>query len=636
MMHPRFRNLLFMALIAVMLTALSSGCRSHERKRASWNPPLPIAPRSAESLSRSDTNHSFTDLSFAEANYAKAMRLEDQGADQCVDFYFQTIQDVWPTIQQQLLETQHPQGRAGDLYRSASNKLITAGQKAGRFDPRSGLRVQTTSGWQTIPTAYFGFPWKPNQFNIVEPVGNYSTKDLIEYFRFPGVGVPTVVIRCREPEDQFMRKQQYFAATLLVRPRPDANGDFEIQFLNPINYSNVDVDGCSVPLRRDLSAPIAYRLKDEGRQYLTAFLQPGSTKNTTGLFMIQPYQPGKIPLVFVHGLLSDPLTWANIANELLVRPEMMEKYQIWVFEYATGEPFLRSAAVLRRHLEDARTHVDPEHQDPALDESVLIGHSMGGLVAKLQVSYSGDRVWQAVSSCPLESLRAPSDLRNQLASSFYFNPVPSVSRVIYIATPHGGSPWANRPVGRLGSVLVEEPSSQKAEHKQLVADNPCCFSREFTKRIPTSIDLLRPQSPLLKAISKLDNDPSVEFHSIIGIYRPMIGAFVSDGVVPTRSAIVSDVVTQKFVHAKHQKIHQSPQGISELLCILRTHFQNVDANQLPNDIAPQKASPSLSKPILQPSFSIQPISKVPLPAFREPHPTFNVLPDSVTFSRKLP
>ena len=76
------------------------------------------------------------------------------------------------------------------------------------------------------------------------------------------------------------------------------------------------------PPRRfsDLSAPFAYLLQDVGRDFLTSFIQPGATASRVGLFMIESYQRGKIPIVLIHGLLSDPFTWGNIANEIRARP----------------------------------------------------------------------------------------------------------------------------------------------------------------------------------------------------------------------------------------------------------------------------------------------------------------------------
>lgn len=42
--------------------------------------------------------------------------------------------------------------------------------------------------------------------------------------------------------------------------------------------------------------------------------------------------------------------------------------------------------------------IDPDGEDPALRNLVLIGHSQGGLLARLMVTDSGTRFWDAVVS----------------------------------------------------------------------------------------------------------------------------------------------------------------------------------------------------------------------------------------------
>ena len=69
-----------------------------------------------------------------------------------------------------------------------------------------------------------------------------------------------------------------------------------------------------------------------------------------GLFLIEPYQRGKIPVVFSHGLLSNPATWMDLANDLRATPGFADHYQIWGYRYATGGPFLYASAKLRRDL----------------------------------------------------------------------------------------------------------------------------------------------------------------------------------------------------------------------------------------------------------------------------------------------
>ena len=215
--------------------------------------------------------------------------------------------------------------------------------------------------------------------------------------------------------------------------------------------------------------------------------------------MTEPYQPGKIPIVLVHGLASSPLTWSHLINDLHAQPAIMCRYQIWVFRYDTGDPFLTSASELRRQLVALRQAYDPCRNDPSMSRIVMIGHSLGGLVSKLQVTYSGDRLWQSASKQPFDTIRTDPDTRARLANSFFFAPSPDVSRVIYIATPHRGSVYARRCVGQISSALVKEPPDWKARHAQLIRDNPGAFYEELTRGIPNSIDLLEPSSRILQA-----------------------------------------------------------------------------------------------------------------------------------------
>lgn len=514
-------------------------------------------------------------LSIAESAYARAFQFEANGDARCVDHYFQAATLTWPVIAQQLQTGSLQSGRGRDLYRSALRKLLSTGQHFKRLDPSQGITVQTSTGSSHIPMTFHGFPWQPEEFDALIPVGEYRTKELNTIYSGQGLGVATVAHHFRQEHERFRRDNQVFSATAVLRPtteRPECRS-FSLELFDSLRISHIQIGERSVPLRRDISAPFAYVLKDVKRDYLAAFLRPGSTDTETGLFTLEPYQPGKIPVVLVHGLLSDPLTWANIANELRARPDLMARYQIWGFEYATGKPFLRSAAILREDLRQIQSSVERViGSDAALGNVVLVGHSMGGLVSKLQVTHSGDDIWSAVSNRPFEAISASPTTRLRLATSAYFEPSEMVTRVVYVATPHRGSPWARRSIGRFGASLVEEPSPMRAEHEQLLRDHPDAFSPEFTRRIPTSIDLLRPDSPLLHAIDRLPVARHVREHSIIGSFRPMLLAGDSDGVVPVASAHRANATSEKVIRARHSKIHQAPEGIKELVRILRRHM----------------------------------------------------------------
>ena len=174
---------------------------------------------------------------------------------------------------------------------------------------------------------------------------------------------------------------------------------------------------------------------------------------------------------------------------------------------------------------------DPRGEDPGIANTALIGHSMGGLVCKLAVTYSGDQLWCSVANRPLAEINATAEVRQRLQDMFYFEPVPFVRRVVFIGTPHDGSQVASRLAGRLTSLCVQQPAAERIEHAWLIKQNPGVFSPEISRHIPTSVDLMEPSSRLLQAIQTLCPGENVQLHNIIGVgcLSPLEGC--GDGVV---------------------------------------------------------------------------------------------------------
>ena len=172
----------------------------------------------------------------------------------------------------------------------------------------------------------------------------------------------------------------------------------------------VQVGSRTVPLESDPSAALAYRLEGAPiwdfeiagfRQGDFSFLGNGNSGDSSGLYMLHPYLPNLIPVVFVHGTASSPARWAEMANELLGDPAIASHYQLWFFIYNSGNPIALSAMRLRESLTAVRKDVDPEGKDPALDQMVVIGHSQGGLLTKMTVVDSGTRFWDNCTQGPV-------------------------------------------------------------------------------------------------------------------------------------------------------------------------------------------------------------------------------------------
>jgi hypothetical protein len=140
--------------------------------------------------------------------------------------------------------------------------------------------------------------------------------------------------------------RRFLAVALLAVAYPSC----QFQLYDPLRVDQVDTASGSQPLAKDLSAPSAYRLRDESRTILANFIDRDPTESPNQLFLTEPYQPGKIPVLLVHGLLSDAFTWVELVNELRATPGFVDRFQVWGFRYDTGRPFLASAASLRAQL----------------------------------------------------------------------------------------------------------------------------------------------------------------------------------------------------------------------------------------------------------------------------------------------
>jgi hypothetical protein len=210
---------------------------------------------------------------------------------------------------------------------------------------------------------------------------------------------------------------------------------------------------------------------------------------------------------------------------------------------------------------------------------VLVGHSMGGLVSKLQTVDSGNAFWHTLSGRPFAELQADPDLRDELAAAFFFDPNPSVRRVVTIGTPHRGSEFSNDFTKWLGRKLIHVPSRLMHGRSQLAARNPDYFRPDAPLNITNSIDSLSPKSPFLPVLLEAPAGPWVKYHNIVGQapregFTNTVSMWLSgegDGVVSLASARLDTVASQIVVSADHMSVHRHPQSILEVRRVLMQH-----------------------------------------------------------------
>lgn len=201
---------------------------------------------------------------------------------------------------------------------------------------------------------------------------------------------------------------------------------------------------------------------------------------------------------------------------------------------------------------------------------VLIRHSMGGVIARLLVSASGDHLTDTL----LDERRLKGEhgarLRQRLQAMLHFQPLPNVDRAIFIAAPHRGTPVASGRVGRLIGRLVRLPVTlleQFGEALQDLAEGQG-EDASVARSIPNSIDNLRDSDPFVRAAADLPISPRVRYHTIVGqddMSLPLVES--SDGVVPYRSAHLQGAQSEEVVHSGHS-VQETPQAILEIRRIL--------------------------------------------------------------------
>jgi hypothetical protein len=265
-------------------------------------------------------------------------------------------------------------------------------------------------------------------------------------------------------------------------------------------------------------------------------------------------------------------------NDLRSDPTVRSRYQFWCYLYPTGQPFWQSATKMREDLAQARAVFDPQRREAAFDQMVLVGHSMGGLVAKMQVVASRNDFWNIVSDKPFEEVKAPPEMHQRLEHMFFFRPDPAVRRLITIATPHRGSKFANGTTRWLARELIKLPQMGR---EQIVRDNPGVFRQHTLLEIRTSVDSLAPDSPILPVLLQAPNGPWLKTHNIVGVLpeKGFIGSVAggSDGVVAYSSAHLDDAASELKVNADHMAVHRHPLSILEVRRILLEHLADLDS-----------------------------------------------------------
>jgi triacylglycerol esterase/lipase EstA (alpha/beta hydrolase family) len=433
-----------------------------------------------------------------------------------------------------------------------------------------GTCIAGSSILETDPSSLDAlFPASEVNGNVVR---NHNTTD--------GLGVPLVGWKKTSPVGQKRGKfllpnglPYNLTATLAFDPSATPTWHFSKRWTR----DELEIGNARHTLAADWSAPNAFYWKmcELDDLKIQNVILPDRYTEETGIYFVTPYDPKKIPIVFVHGLVSSPDAFKNIINELAPESWFRERYQIWLYNYPTGNPWLYSSAKFRKLMREACTYARTQGDDTNLERMVIVSHSMGGLLTRSSITNPGSAIYDAHFKTPINQLAVSGKTRESIRENMLYQPLSEPKRVVFLAVPHRGSPIANLRISTWISRLIRLPKTLTVEllDGSLLAINDVLQGQAPSTQLPTSINSLSPSNRASIGLNKLPLPKNIAFHSIIGDRGKGDSPNSSDGVVPYWSSHIQPVASEKITPCNHS-VPDNAAAAEELKRILKQHLKS--------------------------------------------------------------
>ncbi len=394
---------------------------------------------------------------------------------------------------------------------------------------------------------------------------------------------PLDILPGRASEQPF-QEAPYPALTALLRFEGTtqaevlATRDIHVQMYDPYRFGKVLLAGEQVPLAANFTSGYGLWLARSGFsvQALRSLLGLDNGLLRPQIYLMQPYDPGRRVVLMLHGLASSPEAWINVANEVLGDETLRQNYQIWQVYYPTNAPLALNNRAIRDALQATFAHFDPQRLSAASQHTTVIGHSMGGVLARLLVSSTGGQIWDRLLEDYQLQPGQLAALQQRMAPVLNFEPLPSITDAIFIAAPHRGTAFANHRLARWAANLITLPFSmleQVGDVTRALAQLKPRPGKQGLLRIPNSIDNLSDTDPFVRLASNLPLAPQLRYHSIIGDAEPALPLVESsDGIVPYASAHLPGAASELVIESGHS-VQEHPQAIIEIRRILHEQLQ---------------------------------------------------------------
>lgn len=474
---------------------------------------------------------------------------------------------------------------ACDLYNFSLWRALSSGTGSGLALHEGPHKLPV--GGIVIALQLAQFPWKLDDFEKFLPSYKYAVRGITVRNRTRGMGLPLIGLQ-KQAQDGLSAHQTIPVTAFLniqggLAELTAGTAAASLELYSAYEDAEVFVNNRVVPLETDTTTPTAYLLEHESILWdfgLKAFLgKLAAVPNK--LYLTQPYQPGRIPVVFVHGTMSSPVWWTEMWNSLRADQELRRNCQFWLFMYNSSALVSLSAADLRDSLRSQVALLDPAGQDPALRQMVVVGHSQGGLLTKLTAVATGDRLLRSLTDKDIDSLDISDELKAQLRRALIVEPLPFVKRVVFISTPHRGSFLSSLWIRKIAQKLISLPATIVTFPLSAYSFLKDDVKNLFGDRLPaTSLDSMSPGNPVMKELADIPLAPGIKGNSIIAVKNPEAPKEQwNDGVVEYASAHLGGMESEFIVHSGHS-CQGHPLTIEEVRRILIEHAVSIGA--IPN------------------------------------------------------
>ncbi|MEG0482380.1 MAG: alpha/beta hydrolase [Acinetobacter sp.] len=549
---------------------------------------------------------------FAKHHSEEKQKLNQQNYDLCLDQQMAMLDKSIRYSYAYLFKTErHPQDRIfnnrqvqiRDFYNQALAKLITT------YSARNKYRVvsnQMKVGTSIYSINYKGYPELDNtELENLLSSYNLNFSGLRSINRRDGFGAEFVAVLPKlkeEPEeakyiiDPFnykyknginpnIHQPRYLSVSVTAQPKDTTTtiqnilygSDFQLNVFDPYSVEKIKVGANEYPLAANFSAPYGLWLAENnlGAAAYLSLIDRDQRVTMPHLYMLEPYNPNKKVIVLVHGLASSPEAWIRLTNDIMGDQVLRENYQVWQVFYSTNMPILESRYQINAIINQTFASIDQESS--SVKDAVLIGHSMGGIIARLLVS-DADLVKPALQK-----------LNNRKYDKFKNDPifkerltmksVPNFDRAIFISAPHRGTAFADRWFTLAARKIIKLPGAFLGALADSIDDRDINAKNFLTDvghgLIQNGPSDLSQNSNFTLVTENVMPKKDMIYHSIMGNDTDSTDPNVmSDGIVPYKSSHLDGAVSEKIIKGGHS-IQETPEAVLELRRILRLHLTDL-------------------------------------------------------------